>query len=306
MYERMLVPLDGSELAEVVIDYAREVASRLDMEAIVLHVYRSGEAESISMRRAYVDHVSEMLQCRAVDSSMSHRRRAECRPVRSRSEIREGLPADEILRYADEAGVHLILMATHGYSGIRRWALGSTADKVVRASRVPVWLVRAGMTEERLRESVTGRTIVVPLDGSDLSESVLPHIRELAGKGAGMEIVLIRVCEPPTVRADYPAASMPRAWEEHYKEELDRHRRVCRDYLDKVRGRFSGEDIAVRAEVLFGLPEDKILDYENDTRPALVAMATHGRSGISRWAFGSVAERVLMGGSGPLLLVRPQ
>ena len=118
--------------------------------------------------------------------------------MKAEGEVVVGHPAEEILRYADEKEVDLILMATHGRSGIKRWALGSVADKVLRSSTIPVWLVRAGAPEQRTDDEGLIRKIIVPLDGSELSESVLPHVEMLVKQwGAELiDVVLLMVCEP--------------------------------------------------------------------------------------------------------------
>ena len=107
-----------------------------------------------------------------------------------RGELAIGYPAEEILRYTEENDVDLIMMASHGLSGVRRWVLGSVADKVLRASGVPVWLVRAGVTEEIAYDKWPSKTILVPLDGSELAEAVLPHAEAVA-KQRGAEIIEI-------------------------------------------------------------------------------------------------------------------
>jgi nucleotide-binding universal stress UspA family protein len=215
-----------------------------------------------------------------------------------------GHPAEEILRYADENDIDLILMATHGRSGIRRWAMGSVADKVLRASEVPVLLVRAGIPEKSAYDEWPRGTLLVPLDGSELAESVLPHIEALAKqRGAELvDVVLLRVCEPPAVPSDYAGMLVsPEVWQ----EATERLRQDAEQYLARVEKRLQGAGLRVRSEVLVGYPADQIVDYANRTPFNLVVIATHGRSGISRWARGSVAEKVLVGVSSPILMVRP-
>ena len=120
-----------------------------------------------------------------------------------------GYPPDEILRYADENDVDLILMATHGRTGPKRWTMGSVADKILRASKVPVWLVRALIPDETPYDKWPSKTMLVPLDGSELAESVLPHAEALAKQRDTklLEVVLLRVCEP-TVAPSYYAPEL--------------------------------------------------------------------------------------------------
>lgn len=313
MYKRMLVPLDGSELAEVVFTYAKELAGRLSLDVTLLHVCSPTEQELAPMHRSYTEHMAGIvkLQVEAIQKKVGIQPGGKA--VEVRGELAVGYPAEEILSYADENDIDLILMSTHGRSGIRRWAMGSVADKVLRASKVPVWLVRAGIPEEVVYDKWPSRTILVPLDGSELAESVLPHVEAVA-KQRGAEIVdviLLRVCEPPIISSDYPEAIMPLSWEEHVEQQMALCKRASEKYLASVEKRLKDAGLKVRSEALVGKPPlgnpaNEIIDYANRNPFNLIVMATHGRSGISRWAYGSVAARVLLGVSSPLFLVRPR
>ncbi|MBA7608711.1 hypothetical protein ES703_15893 [subsurface metagenome] len=305
MYNRMLVPLDGSELAEVVFPYAQELAARLDLDLIFLHVYSSEESEFAPMRRVYVERACEIVRRESEEVREKTGVQPGGKALEARGELAVGRPAEEILRYADENDIDLILIATHGRSGIRRWAMGSVADKVLRASKVPVWLVRAGIPEEIVYDKWPSRTILVPLDGSELAESVLPHVEALAKQRDAelVDVVLLRVCEPPVISSDYPP-TMPLSWEEHVEQEMDKFRRVSEQYLAGVEKRLKDAGLRVRSEVLDGNPAGEIVDYANRNPFNLIVMATHGGSGLSRWAFGSVADKVLRVISSPIFLVR--
>ena len=308
MYKRMLVPLDGSQLAEVVFPYAKELAGRLDLEIILLHVYSPAERESAAMHRAYIDRVTDIIRRQSEEVEGRMGVQPEKKAVQVQGEVAEGYPAEVILRYADRNDVDLILIATHGHSGVRRWAMGSVADKVLRASRVPVWLARAGIPEEIVYDKWPKRTILVPLDGSELAESVLPHAEALAKqRGAELvDVVLVRVCEPPVIPADYPEASMPLSWEERVEQVVAKCRQPSEQYLAEVEKRLKDAGLKVRSELLVGKSADEIADYVNRNRFNLIVMATHGRSGLSRWAYGGVADKVLHGVSSPIFLVRPR
>lgn len=309
----MLVPLDGSELAEVVFAYAKELAGRLSLDVTLLHVCSPTEQELAPMHRSYTEHMAGIvkLQVEAIQKKVGIQ--PGSKEVETRGELAVGYPAEQILSYADENDIDLILMATHGRSGIRRWAIGSVADKVLRASKVPVWLVRAGIPEEVVYDEWPRRTILVPLDGSELAESVLPHVETLAKqRGAELvDVVLLRVCDPPIISSDYPEAIMPLSWEEHVEQQMAWCKRASEKYLAGVEKQLKDAGLKVRSEVLVGNPPldnpaNEIIDYANRNPFNLIVMATHGRSGISRWAYGSVAARVLLGVSSPLFLVRPR
>jgi hypothetical protein len=100
--------------------------------------------------------------------------------VKVRGELTMGKPADEIVRFAEDNGIDLIMMGTHGRSGVNRWAMGSVAYKVVRGVKIPVWLVRQGVSPDVLEDRLPEKKILVPLDGSNEGEQVLPFVESLA------------------------------------------------------------------------------------------------------------------------------
>jgi len=306
MYKRTLVPLDGSKLAEVVLPYAKELAGRLDLDVILLHVCGSEESGLATMSQAYVEHAAEIIRRESAEVQRRTGAPAGCKPVEAKGALAVGDPAEEILNYAEKNDIDLIIMATHGRSGVRRWIIGSVADKVLRASKVPVWLVRAVVTQEIVYDQWPRITVLVPLDGSELAVSVLPHAEALA-KQRGTErvdVVLLRVCEPPVIPSDYPP-SRPLSWEEHVEQRIAESKRTCEIYLDEVERQIKARGLNVRSEVLLGNPAEEIVNYANSNPFSLIVMSTYGRSGISRWAYGSVADKVLQGVSCPILLIRP-
>jgi len=306
MYRKMLVPLDGSKLAEVVFTYAKELAGRLDTNVILLHVYGPEESALAPMHRAYVEHAAEVVKRESAEVQRRTGAPAGGKPIEAKGELAVGDPAEEILSYAEKNDIDLILMATHGRSGVRRWVMGSVADKVLRASKVPVWLVRAGVPQEVIYDQWPRINVLVPLDGSELAASVLPHAEALA-KQRGTErvdVVILRVCEPPVIPSDYPS-DLPLNWEEHVEQQTAKSERACGLYLDGVEELVKALGLNVRSEVLLGNPAEEIINYANKNPFNLIILSTHGRSGVGRWAYGSVADKVLQGVSSPILLIRP-
>ncbi len=217
-----------------------------------------------------------------------------------------GNPADGILRYAEKNNIDLILMATHGHSGARRWAMGSVADKVVSASKIPVWLVPSGTPRGILYDRWPMASLLVTLDGSKLAEQVLPHTETIAKQRGTefVEIVLLQVCKPFVILADYPEAVMTDKWDEHLKEQTEKAKQGAEKYLSGVEKQLKNKGLRVRSEILVGIPADEIINYSKKNPFSVTIMSTHGRSGLSRWAYGSVAHKVLYGISKPILLVR--
>jgi len=302
MYKKMLIPLDGSELAEIVLSYATELAGRLDLEVSLLHVCEPSSSDSQFMCRSYIERVAEKVRDGSREVQSLTGISSGTKVVEATGNVLTGHPADEIIGYAENENVDFILMATHGRSGIKRWVMGSVADKVLRASPVPVWLVRAAIPEKIIRDEWHNRIMLVPLDGSEMAESVLPHVESLARQRGTekMQIKLIRVAEDPFITADYPFTD----WEEHVKRTKEHFKQGAETYLEKTRQRLIESGLNVDFKVLQGDPADQIIKYADENLPNLVIMATHGRSGIRRWEYGSVADKVLHGVSSPVFMVR--
>ncbi len=310
MYQRMLVPLDGSELGEVVFTYTKEIAGRLDLEVILLHIVRPEEGDFFApIHRAYIKQTTETIRHQSREVQKRSGIQAGAKLVEVSGEVGSGDPAEEILRYTDEKNVDLVLMATHGPSGLRHWPMGRTADRVMRTAKVPVLLVRAGIPDEIPYDKWPKKTILVPLDGSELAESVLPHVEALVKQRSTepLDVVLLRVCEPPATPSYYAPelSGVPLNWGEYIQQEMLRDKQVANEYLAGIEKRLRASNINVRSEVLAGRASEEIIDYVSKNPFSLIVMATHGRSGLKRWVYGSVAEHLLLGVPSPILLVRP-
>lgn len=304
MYKKILIPLDGSDFAQAILSYAKSIACNLEGADIdLLHVYGTDERGLTPKHRAYIEWAADAI--RNYPRKMEGKGGDKVCHINVRGELAAGRPADEILHYADKNKIDLILMATHGRSGINRWAMGSVAYKVLRSARIPVWLVRDGISEEIIEDKLPERKILVPLDGSKLAESVLPYVESLAKQWAGgkAKIVLLRAYQPPTVSADYPS-DMPLSWEEHVELEAAKCKLVVGPYLAEIEKQLQKAGLDVSKEVPLGKPAEEIINYARNNQVSLIAMITHGRSGISRWAYGSVAEEVMLGSYTPVFLVR--
>ena len=303
MYKLMLVPLDGSELAETVLSYAKELAGRFDLELTLLHVCGPEGVESQFMCRSYLERTAEILRQQSREVQAQTSAPLGGKAVEVKVEVATGNPAEEILHYAEENAVDIILMGSHGRSGVGRWFLGSVVDKVLRKSKIPIWLVRANISERIVHDEWPNRIMLVPLDGSRFAESVLPHVEALANqRGAKlMKIILLRVVEEPFISADYPFPD----WKEHVNQIREHFKQEAEQYLVKVEKLLHDARLNVRTELLMGKPVDEIINYANNNHPNLIVLATHGSSAISRWEFGNTADKILHGVSSPIFLVRP-
>jgi len=295
MYKRMLVPLDGSELSEIVLSYVKELANRLQLEVTLFHVCNPKEDEMTPLREAYIEHKAEIFMRQLKSGQEKKNIKPEGKKVQVKGEFAIGSPAEEILHYAEKNNIDLILMTTHGRSGFKRWLLGSVADKVLSSSKLPVWLVPARVAEEIIYDKWPKRTILVPLDGSKLAESVLPHVIALTKQWEPepADVVLFGVCEPLAAEGTY-FLNIPLIMEE------------LENYLTKTEKQLKDAGFSVRVEIRRGKPAEKIVDFVNENSINLIIMSTHARSGLGRWSFGSVTAKVLRDSTRPIFLVRPQ
>ena len=144
------------------------------------------------------------------------------------------------------------------------------------------------------------KKILVPLDGSELAECVLPHVESIATKYGATSIMLLRVIDSYVWSATYAYL------DESFRKEADeKHEKAAKEYLDEVASRIDLAGIEVQKELINGSPADSIAEYVTKNDVDLIAIATHGRSGVSRWAWGSVADKVLRSACVPVLMVRP-
>ncbi|MCX8126610.1 MAG: universal stress protein, partial [Dehalococcoidia bacterium] len=182
---------------------------------------------------------------------------------------------------------------------ISRWALVSVASKVVRGTRVPVLIVRA-KTAKPVEKGRLLTKVLVPLDGSEVGEAALPYVIDLASK-LDMEVVLFQM-----VALAYHVYSSGEIVTQipYTEQEMEPIRKSARNYLEKVAKDLTAKGLKVTVEIKTGSAAEGIIKAAEELKVDLVAMSTHGRSGVSRWVFGSVAARVLQQGSTPLLLVR--
>lgn len=294
MYNKILVPLDGSALSEGVLPYVRSLARAINVPVELLLVNESSQLTTSSPPM----HGGEYLE--KVAASFSGITDVKCA-------VERGNPAGMIVDLAAATPGTLIAMATHGYSGAQRWLLGSVAEKVLHATTNHLLLVRPAEGESRGEAELN--TVLVPLDGSELAEKVLPTVRDLASR-LRLKVVLVRVLTPLYVGQPEAFVPMFGVNIQSQKELWAQVRTAATQYLSGKVERLSGEGITEVSSVLIdGGAEGAaagIIDLAKKTAHSLVAMSTHGRSGIGRWILGSVAERVVRYSSDPVLVIRPE
>jgi nucleotide-binding universal stress UspA family protein len=298
MFTRILTALDGSKTAEKVLPYARFLAGSLNLPVELLAVVDIVEmATHMSADRArYLD---TMIEDSVRNSEQYLRGIARTFPSGTKCTVEKGKAEQIIIETAAADKGRLITMATHGRSGINRWLLGSIAEKVLRGATNPLLLVRA--TDEAKADRVaTLKSIVVPLDGSELAESVLPTVVELA-KILKLQVILFRAYSIP-----YSAYSSAEGYYAvDYEELLKAMREEAVDYLEKKTEAVKRLGIdKVSCVAKEGFAADEIISLSRKPPDNLIAMCTHGRSGVKRWVLGSVTETVVRHSADPVLVIR--
>jgi nucleotide-binding universal stress UspA family protein len=300
MYSKIIVPLDGSTAAECALPLVRALARRLALPVDLLAVIDLREiARGVSAAEAmFLDGLVAEESRRSAD--YLGRIEKTLAGLVVRSQCATGSAAETIIETAAADAKALIVMATHGRSGLNRFLLGSVAEKVLRASSNPLLLVK--VTDPAATEGdATLTSVVVPLDGSELAEGVLPTVAELA-RQLDLEVFLVRAYAIP-----YGAYS---AGEGFYDPvHLDAFQAMLKqesiDYLEAKVAQLKRNGLSkVSFVAKEGLSADEIIKFAREVPTNLVAMSSHGRSGVKRWVLGSVTETVVRHSGDPVLVLR--
>lgn len=289
---RLLVPLDGSELAAKALPVAaylcRQLAADLDLvtvlptfvlppvvgqEYVPAEVYQQLEEQQREDARAYLDRATADIRQLGVGTAIHEH-------------IVRGNTAAEVLGLAAQLHPTLIVMTTHGRTGLARFALGSVADRVVRGGEAPVLLLRSFPSPHHGSDLAHA---LVPLDGSPLAESLLFSIALRLAGPVLRSMTLLRVVDPRD-------GSQGRLAAETYLAG------VRQRLLERLEGRNCSVTSTLRVSTN---PAQCIVECAAEEECDLVLMSTHGEAGVGRLAFGGVTDRVLRDGQMPLLLVHP-
>lgn len=299
MYTKMLIPLDGSKTAEQVLPYARFFTNRFKKPVEFIAVIDIAELMAhLSAEKALA--LYEMVK------KGESRTEAYLKGVgdtfgggKITCNIQTGRAEDVIIDAGKSDPEMLITMATHGRSGVNRWLLGSVTEKVLRSTVNPLLIIRAKHSESEGDASL--KAILVPLDGSELAEKVLPVVAGLAKKLA-LTVILFRSYYLPynveITKSGYFAVNV--------QQLVADSSNVVRDYLEEKAAEIRKSEVeSISCVTREGLNADEIIKMARKTPGCLIAMCSHGRSGVKRWALGSVTETVVRHSDNPVLVLRP-
>ena len=324
MFTHVLAPLDGSELSEGILPYVARIAGGVgaritlltvvDPEMLEVPSTLRGEASSRSVpaqerQRAgarrhedsgpFVQQILENVERRAASNLREVAERLREQGVEAEGKVALGTPAEQISQAAADAGCDLIAMSTHGRNLIARGVLGSVTDKVIHSVSVPVLTItpeRASRYERDTGAPVT--TLLAPLDGSDLAEGVLPYVESLA-LAMSLRVTLVKALRLDNSSSAY-LEGMAYATDAKIQWEVEQE---AMEYLGKVASALRGKGVNADMMIARGTPASVIADLAQQGDYDIIAMATHGRSGISRWVLGSVTETLVRTSGSPVLVV---
>ena len=296
MFTQVLIPLDGSATAETILPLAGHWVEALKLPVELLAVINLRELLTSSEKARRFDKLIES----ETNASAAYLKKIAARfpAAQVKCAVEQGVAEESIIAHADTFPGTLIAMATHGRSGIDRWLMGSVAEKVLRGTKAPLLLTRARPVANRQAAASIER-VIVPLDGSELAEKVLPMTGELAAR-LKLGVLLLRVYQMPSPL--YPGGHgfhSVQVFEDAAAQERDNLA-----YLEKHAEALRQSGIEVSTSVREGFGGDEIIALARDTPNSLIAMSSHGGSGPGRWLLGSVAESVARHAVCPVLVYR--
>ncbi len=309
MYHNVVVLLDGSELAEGVLPHVAEAIRDRGSQVHLLSVSplaRGVAPAAVAVHSSSDDEPEERsrVQRELIEYLRVVARRLEPVAADVWLAVRYGHPADEILAFVADVGADLIVMSTHGRSGIGRWVFGSVADRVLRGAKCPVLLVRPD-GGGAVTAPLPYQRVLAPLDGSELAEQIVPYVKALV-RSNQTRVYLVSVLtmgltgRTVTLLTSYPPGLQIATTTPEYAQVQ------LQTYLRSVAAALREQGAVVHVAVRRGSPADEILAYAVEIEADLISMTTHGSSGASRWVYGNVAGKVLQGAKTPVLLVRPR
>lgn len=305
MVHSILVPLDGSPFAEHALPVACQIARRSGATIALTHVHVPILITAIGpWQMGGVPVVDERMDAQIREYEQQYLatlcQRYAADGLTITCELLHGPIVPALEEYAADIHADLVIMTTHGHGSFSRVWLGSIADAFIRHSTTPTLLLRPG-AEETVDQPWTIRRMLIPLDGSALSERILTPACRL-GDLLGVEYRLLMVITPLTAEIERAAQEGSPLNASATRSKHD----MAQTYLDHVAADLRAQGRAVQAQVVVGHnPAQMILDVAQREAIDLLALATHGRGGLSRLLIGSVADKVVRGAKTPVLLVHP-
>ena len=302
MFDTILVPLDGSQLAHCVLPHVIAIARSFNAEVTLLRMLEKNQtgtsAQLFDLLNWQINKTRATLYLEKIKAQFQESN------IRARTKVLEGLVAEGITEYAQNQGVKLIILSSHGNTGLTQWGISSITQKIILSAQTSLLIVRAHQYSAysgELSETPVYQRILVPLDGSQRAENVLPIITQLA-QFHKAQIHLVQIVQTPEMARQMPPTP----------EDIDlsnrvvtRNREEAGRYLEQLKSRSYLEGIAVQTHLLTSdnaavalhqLGEQEHID--------MVTLSAHGYSGNRQWPYGGMVNNFIMYGRVPLLIVQ--
>jgi nucleotide-binding universal stress UspA family protein len=301
MLNPILVPLDGSQLAECVLPHAVAIARAFDAQVKLLCIL---EKHQVSTSAQLFDLLNWQIKKTKTSLYLEKTKtRFQESGLQAQVTVEEGLVAEEITKIAQSQRVKLIVLSSHGKNGLTPWGISSTSQKIILSAPTSVFIVRANQPQDdnALSETPLYQRILVPLDGSQRAENVLPIITQLA-RFHQAKIHLVQVIQTPELARQMPLTG----------EDIDlsnrlvaRNQQEARLYLEQVKSRSYLEGISVQTHLITShnaaAELHQLVDLEQIN---LVALSAHGYSGNHQWPYGSMANNFMLYGKSHLMIIQ--
>lgn len=298
MYRNILLPTDFSPCADAALHQAVTIAERFQGTVTMLHVVAVHESDPSKIKTLIADSSLSYDKIITTAEEMLHTKDGMIEtPVLIEKVLLRGIsPTSEILSYAAEHHPDLIVMGTHGRTGIRRLIMGSVAEKIIRLSDSPVMTVRCG-SDGKPQGYPNYRSILLPVDFSKASTNALWTASEIARK-YGSRLTLLHVTEAPEFRGYLEGDDLDD--EELTNSQIEEAEKTLADLLSKA----PLDGIEVYTRVIFGRPGRKIVEFAHKEDIDLILIPSHGKSGFEKLLMGSNVNKVVHRADCPVLVLK--
>jgi nucleotide-binding universal stress UspA family protein len=300
MINHILVPLDGSTLAECVLPHVATIAPVTHARITLLHVLQQAQNGGTTPA---VDPVEWHLKKQNAEKYLEGivNRLGETGILGVEPVILEGNPAGSVIDFARGNNVDLIALSTHGYSGLSGWNVSGVVQKILLRSYKSTLLVRAYMPSSTGTTKIRYKRLFVGMDCSARSEYVLPFAINLA-QFYKAQLILETVIEKPRLINRMPVSQ---EIVELSNQFVEKNRRAASHYFKQLLGQFSAKDLKIKTHISIGDNAIAVLhDMAEESNPDLVLLAAHGETGERRWPYGSVTTSFIAYGNTSLLIMQ--
>jgi nucleotide-binding universal stress UspA family protein len=292
--QRLLVPLDGSPLAERALPPTIALARAFSRaKPCEIHLLRIVPPIMMALEPTLYSETIHLAEAESANYLADLQEQWQHEEIVIKTAVATGSPAETIINYAQENSIQLIIISSHGRSGLSRWVYGSVTEKVLRNACCATLVIR----QELPADTAPFKKIMICLDGSETAEKVLPPALMLA-ENSGAEVVLYRAVLPAALFMEMDTAGQ--LLENVYALERDEAEAYLRSTLESLQP----TPLRITTQTATGSAAEAIIDFAASENVDLIAMSSHGRSGLSRWVHGSVAEKVLRGASCATLILQ--